>query len=71
MTINSHHKTAYSVSEAVITTKTLFWLSGIEEHGIRLKGPNKLIESVQKYYSNLSSNITKAVIVSNIQNNIR
>lgn len=65
VTINSHHKTAYSVSEAVITTKTLFWLSGIKEYEIRLKGPNKLIESVHKYYSNLSSTLTKAVIVSN------
>ena len=63
--VNSRHKATYSVSEAVITTKTLFWLSGIKEYEIRLKGPNKLIESVHKYYSNLSSTLTKAVIVSN------
>ena len=63
--VNSRHKATYSVSETVITTKTLFWLSGIEDYGIRLKGSNKLVESVQEYYSNLSSTITKAIIVSN------
>ncbi len=63
--VNSRHKATYSVSEAVITTNTLFWLSGIEEYGIRLKGPDILIKSVQEYYSNLSSTMTKAIIVSN------
>lgn len=62
--INSRHKATYSVSEAVITTKTLFWISGISEYEIRLKGPDKLIKSVQDYYSDLSATITKAVIIS-------
>ena len=64
--VNSRHKATYSVSEAVVTTKTLFWMSGINGHEIRLKGPVKLIKSVRDYYAYLSSTLTKAVIVSNL-----
>lgn len=52
--------TEYTVPDAVITTKTLFWLTSLPDNGIRLKGPKELTESVREYYSRTANILTDA-----------
>lgn len=47
--------TEYTVPDAIITTKTLFWLTSLPDNGIRLKGPKRLTESVREYYSHTAN----------------
>ena len=44
-------RTTYTVAQAQVTSETLFWLSQIPEHGIRIAGPEPLVEAVRTYYT--------------------
>lgn len=45
----------YSLSEVEIWPETLVWLSQAPENGIRILGPDSLVEAVRGYYSQTSS----------------
>ena len=51
-------RTTYTVSDAVITSKTLHRLEGVRNHGIRLIGPDALLKSVRRYYTAQTDVIT-------------
>ena len=52
------YRITYTVSDAIITPKTLHWLAGVEGHGIRLKGPDSLIKAVKEYYAHTGETLT-------------
>ena len=55
---DTQYITEYTVPNAVITPKTLFWLTSLPDNGIRLKGPDKLIQSVRTYYAKTENILT-------------
>lgn len=58
-------RTTYAVQEAEISSETLFWLSQVPEYGIRIIGPEPLVEVVQDYYQRVSFNLLKPTIPAN------
>lgn len=55
-------RTTYNVNRATITSETLFWLSQVPDHGIRLEGPGPLRAVVEAYYANLSKDLLKPLL---------
>ena len=55
---DTQYITEYTVPNAIITPKTLFWLTSLPDNGIRLKGPDKLIQSVRTYYAKTENILT-------------
>lgn len=58
-------RATYAVREAVIASDTLHWLSQIPERGIRIQGPETLVEAVRKYYAETADILLNANIPSN------
>lgn len=56
---DSKCRITYTVHSAVVTSETLFWLSQIPNHGIRILGPAPLKDAIKTYYRCLSETILK------------
>lgn len=58
-------RTTYTVKRAVITPETLLWLSQFPDYGVRIKGPEPLVEAARDYYTRTSEALLNPVIAAN------
>lgn len=52
-------RTTYSVQQVTVTPETIYWLSQVPDHGIRIVGPEALTDAVHTYYGRVTSTLTK------------
>lgn len=58
-------RTSYAVQRATVTSETLYWLSQVPNHDIRIVGPESLLQAVKGYYAELSTTLLNPVIPAN------
>jgi len=51
-------RTTYSVKEARISSETLFWLSQVNNYGIRIEGPGELTKAIKGYHAEVANTLT-------------
>lgn len=57
VTRDDRYRLTYQVPHAIITAETLQWLGDLPGRGIRIVGPDPLLEAVRGYYSETASNL--------------
>lgn len=58
-------RTTYSVQQASVTSEDLFWLSQVQDYGIRIKGPQTCLDAVSSYFKTLGMSLLNPNIPAN------
>lgn len=58
-------RSIYNLQKVTLTSEDLHWLSQIPEYGIRIIGPEPLVEAVRSYYRRVSDSLLNPMIPAN------